>query len=68
MVSAADLHALARFMVETHGSKALGLAERAVGELERINEHESAEHWYALRAVLADMLAGYHAGETISVH
>ena len=68
MITAADLHALARFMVETHGPKALGLAERAVGEMEALNERVSADHWLALRAVLADMLDGHHAGETIRIH
>jgi hypothetical protein len=58
MITARDLHALALFMVESHGPKALGLADLAVGELIALNESDGADCWIALRSVVADMLAG----------
>jgi len=58
MINANDLHALAVFMVENHGPKALNLADRAVWELETMNETSSADAWRALRSVVEDMLAG----------
>ena len=58
MITAQDLHALAVFMVENHGPKALHLADRAVDELDALNETFSADAWRALRSVVEDMLAG----------
>jgi hypothetical protein len=68
MITARDLHALAIFMVESHGPKALGLADRAVGELIAINEKESADAWIALRSVVADMLEGRMSADECRVH
>ena len=68
MITARDLHALAIFMVESHGPKALGLADRAVDELMAINEEDSANAWIALRSVVADMLEGRMSQEECLVH
>jgi hypothetical protein len=65
MITASDLHSLAVFMVESHGRKALGLADRAVDEMMALNERESTECWVALRSVVVDMLAGRLSGEPI---
>jgi hypothetical protein len=69
MITAHDIHALAVYMVENHGPKALGLADMAVGELEAQNATESADAWRALRSVVADMLAGrISASDRPAVH
>lgn len=69
MITARDLHALAVFMVESHGHRALNLADRAVGEMMAINEPESADCWIALRSVVADMLEGrMESGGEVRVH
>jgi hypothetical protein len=65
MITASDIHSLALFMVESHGPKALGLADRAVDEMRALNEPESTECWEALRSVVADMLAGRIGPEPI---
>lgn len=68
MITVADLHALAVFMVESHGPKALTLADLAVGEMMAQNESESTECWLALRSVVEDMLSGRIADGPISIH
>jgi hypothetical protein len=68
MITASDIHSLAVFMVESHGRKALGLADRAVEEMVALNEQESADCWVALRSVVADMLAGRMSDQPIRLH
>jgi hypothetical protein len=58
LITAHDIHALAVYMVENHGAKALHLADCAVDELEAQNETFSADAWRALRSVVEDMLEG----------
>jgi hypothetical protein len=58
MITAHDIHALAVFMVENHGQKALHLANCAVDELDAKNAVASADAWRALRSVVRDMLEG----------
>ena len=58
MITAHDIHALAVFMVENHGTKALYLANCAVEELDAKNAVASADTWRALRSVVHDMLEG----------
>lgn len=57
-ITAHDIHALAVFMVENHGKKALHLANCAVEELDARNAVKSADAWRALRSVVRDMLEG----------
>jgi len=69
MITTSDLHALAVFMVENHGKKAIHLADRAVDELEAQNATDSADAWRALRSVVVDMLEGrLSASERPRVH
>lgn len=57
-ITAHDIHALAVFMIENHGRKALYLANCAVEELDAKNAVKSANAWRALRSVVHDMLEG----------
>ncbi|MEP1906306.1 hypothetical protein [uncultured Parvibaculum sp.] len=58
MVTEHEINLLAAYMVDTHGEKAIGFADQAVDELERIGEKLRAEAWRQLRVVVLDMVSG----------
>lgn len=58
MITAQDLQALAGLLVARHGPTADSLAARAIAELEAQGELWRADHWRALRSVMADMIEG----------
>ncbi|MCP5431847.1 MAG: hypothetical protein H6923_01110 [Alphaproteobacteria bacterium] len=58
MITAHDLHTLARYLFDRHGAEADTLAARAIGELEAMGEGGRAAAWRALRAVVGDLIEG----------
>ncbi|NIJ42375.1 hypothetical protein FHS78_002669 [Parvibaculum indicum] len=58
MVTEHEINLLAAYMVDTHGEKAIGFADQAVDELEKIGEKLRAEAWRQLRVVVLDMVSG----------
>jgi len=68
MVTEHELNLLAAYMVDTHGERAVGFAEQAVDELERIGEKLRADAWRQLRVVVLDMVHGRRNREGHVLH
>ena len=68
MVTEHEINLLAAYMVDTHGEKAVGFADQAVDELERIGEKLRAEAWRQLRVVVMDLVSGRRNREGHVLH
>ena len=68
MVTEHEINLLAAYMVDTHGEKAIGFADQAVDELERIGEKLRAEAWRQLRLVVLDLVSGRRNREGHVLH
>lgn len=68
MVTEHEINLLAAYMVDTHGEKAVGFADQAVDELERIGEKLRAEAWRQLRVVVLDLVSGRRNREGHVLH
>ena len=68
MVTEHEINLLAAYMVDTHGEKAIGFAEQAVDELERIGEKLRADAWRQLRVVVLDIVKGRRNREGHVLH
>lgn len=63
-----SLAKIAWALADTHGPRALGVADRTIAELEFEGEVICAEAWRGLRSVLEDVLKGRLGREVPTVH
>lgn len=69
MLTVQDYRALAAYLVDRHGARALAYADQAIAELDAQGETRRAEAWRALRALVDDMVRGILAPrERITLH
>ncbi len=63
-----SLAKIAWALADTHGSLALGVADRTIEELESEGQPICADAWRGLRSVLEDVLCGRLGRDTPTVH